>query len=368
MNFTFVLTSRYPTEKAYGVTTSGSIEALQKLGYCVQVISGSSMLQKQNYFKFHFFRNFAKKNSMLDQLSFKIRQLRFAFILVKNRNVQCSSVIWTRETALAFLLRIFAPRTQIVLELHQIPRKIDRLMLRSMKNASRVVLGTIRESIAYEIGLELGKFLVLPMAVNEAFIKAGESASFPKNGNSIENITYIGRQHNAHEELDIEYLLINLIKMLEKFNNLTINIVGISQSALLKIVEPEKLQRVKIFSNASRSEVLSILRESDIGIVIYPDKRYYRSVFPIKIVEYASTRTHIVASNTTSNIEILKSDKATFFALEEKYGLQKSLEYVLKHLKEVEKRTERAFEWSQEFTFEKRVIKVIQELKYRNRE
>ena len=122
-SFIMILNSRYPTEKAYGVTTSKTAEALQDQGYLVEIWAPSVETTHQVP---HLTKNLISNgNRVIIQLSNSVNE-RLGFILqfficlglvVKSSHLlQRKAVYWVRDPYLALGLLFFTRKIPIIFD------------------------------------------------------------------------------------------------------------------------------------------------------------------------------------------------------------------------------------------------------------
>ena len=98
MHFTFALTARYPTEKAYGVTTTGSVRALRELGHSVEVVSAYNVSRQKKFVEAD--KKYSRQTTILSNIAkwtFRLNQIRFGVELAlrnKNSNARYKLALW----------------------------------------------------------------------------------------------------------------------------------------------------------------------------------------------------------------------------------------------------------------------------------
>lgn len=368
MRFTFILTARFPTEKAYGVTTQGSMDALRTLGHDVAVVTATSnrkVLQLNKSTKKMEKKFLNLLNTRRLQIQFKLKQFILFLKIFKLSKKQDIGVIWTREVLPAFLIRVFIPRSVVVLELHQVVRNLNFHLLNKISDSKYLILSPIKKYITHESGIQDCNFVVLPMGVSEEYLVCGKEKTISKRESGPYHVVYLGREVNAHEKLDLSYLISNLQDLLKNHYNIQVWLVGLRKESINQLLTYKESANFHIFENLSRGEILNILSFTDLGLVIYPDTLYYRSTFPIKIVEYAATKTLIVASDTPSHRELLGQDKALFFSLDDKFGLSETIKEAISQQKWLSEEVFNAYDWSETLSYTDRVTRIIHELQGR---
>ena len=113
-SFIIILNSRYPTEKAYGVTTSKTAEALHDQGYSVEIWAPSVETTHQVP---HLTKNLISErnrdiiqlvNSFSEWVGFKLQFLMCLGLVVKSsQSLQGKAVYWVRDPYLSLGLLFF---------------------------------------------------------------------------------------------------------------------------------------------------------------------------------------------------------------------------------------------------------------------
>ena len=124
-HFKFVLLSRFPTEKAYGVTTEYTARALSNIGFKTQIITpkifpkGTSKLEVISRIEFVARFLLSNKIKSLITLRFNIFILLYVFS-IRLKSLRSCNVFWCRDIYLAFLLSSFCSDL-CVCEVHRTP-------------------------------------------------------------------------------------------------------------------------------------------------------------------------------------------------------------------------------------------------------
>ena len=360
---TFVLNVRYPTEKAYGVTTGLTAKAISDTGlYSVEIITPKLDKHYENYVKtvevkmpLQGIHNYiVKKENNLGPYVFTLWNLFYPLRLIiglQRRN----NLIWLRDIYTTLALSLLGYQT--VCEIHRTPSVINRILLYILELLPNNTIIVISETLQDKLRISKKNSVVAPMAVNESEILDKKLKVL---GNKI-IIGYIGSPHSSGIKLSLQSI-IEAARIFESTKpNIRFRLVGINKSDFNDIDFPSNIELV---GRVSRSNSLKSIDNFDIGLVIYPEKKYFIDSFPIKIVEYAARHVPIIASNTTAHKNILGSNKALFFD----YGSAESLaNCIIQLLTDSNKRESIAlnsFYWVKQHTYQKRVEKVLLKNKF----
>ena len=159
LKIAFVLSSRFPTEKAYGVTTRESLLALLDKKYEVRIFARQSNYMDVNYEEIMELITPLSKNFLILNL-FKIASFgkglisrvgwRLGSYLSLNKSLMIIAlfepdVIWVREIEIVHKLITKFPKVKILLEVHTKPSK--KKFLKVLKYRSQILFCPINENI-----------------------------------------------------------------------------------------------------------------------------------------------------------------------------------------------------------------------------
>lgn len=360
MKFLFALSGTYPTKKAYGVTTTETINALARLGHEVSTFSRedvNSQLIKLGYIGSLIVKLSERimSNVALSKLYFPVWQ--FLFGLVSTKFFSDSRVIlWVREPKLALIYSLVT-RKRIICEIHHLYGFFSFVFVQILKRNRRVILAPIKEQIAKRGRLSPKNYPIAFMAVNKDFTSAGQERDFSRK--ICLNIAVVANVSNIHQLDSTKRLFQQINICLREHQNIKFTFVGIDRKKANEIGGLIKnREKVEFLGTLSHANVLNLLRATDIGIIPYLDNAYFLDTFPIKALEYAATSNLIVASETRSNRDLLMG-KALFYDLNDDSGLSKVLGVALSQFTQRKVLMEAAFSWSTEYSYDARVNEIL---------
>jgi glycosyltransferase involved in cell wall biosynthesis len=358
-----ILSAKFPTHKAYGVTTRETVKALLRDGHKVQVLSrteineqllsGGLLLRKISKLWEHLIGS-----KYLSFLIFPFWQIFFA-LRVKNLACNHTALMWTREPVVACLLSFLTSKA-IVLEVHHIPRRCGKLIIHILKNRAGVVIAPIKISIRDELGLEALKTPIATMAVNEGFLQTGKLRSSKRRiGRSI---VVLGKISNRFQRESYE----KLIKQLESFSgyerSTKITFVGIENCFESKVLNSTPKDLIIEFrGHINHDELPQFLNKFDIGLIPYLGNAYFKDTFPIKMVEYAAVKLLIVATDTPSHREILEN-RAYYYDLTQERSLERLLLKIWSGELDTNKVIEEGYRWAGSKTYSNRVNEILEKV------
>lgn len=192
MKILFVVTSVFPTQKAYGVTTRESMLAAKNLGHQVYSLSLKSNYTDSDYDEITDSLNYLKVNKTINVLkNISFRSINYlskaAWIIMQDLllkfNYQAiyeikTDLIWCRDERTAKTLRKLFPTTNMVVEIHANPKNriLNKLAKVSRKNS--LLLAPINQNLMDLLKVNYDfKKCIAGMSINSGSL-ANEEAVF----------------------------------------------------------------------------------------------------------------------------------------------------------------------------------------------
>lgn len=339
-----IILGRFPTDKAYGITTSNTLESLDNLGFSTLCLSYPDFKNhKSDYHVINFKENWlARKLRTQAYLGFKYFNTIYwkisLQITIMNNNSTMKSVdpdvLWIRDGILLRSRFIKRSENKIVLEIHHSLTRSLIAQIRSI-DPSRLVLAPISSIILNEIESSLirnYKSVLSPMGIQkESFSKY----SFVGNDRESKSekpiiLGYFGKLNPIGHSKGIEDILsLALHHEQTKFSS-QFKIVGVQENevAHLKTAITNlnlDLGKFDIISHKEHNEAVQIMFQCD--ILVLPeqkDKNYAGS--PIKGIEYAATGKPIIAARSRANVSLFSGEFQPFwYNPQDVLSMQKSL-------------------------------------------
>ena len=312
----FLTPARYPTEKAYGVTTGNTLEALSRLGAGVEIWNrdysgtdeygnnlfqpGKKKLPKKRLLYRIDFLGISRWAYVLDQFKFALNCL--TAVRKETENV----VAWTRFPLVGLVTSFSSKVELLIVELHHQPNFTSRIFLRGIGKLKRLKVAVISQKSKTQfdsLGLGIRTF-ILEMSVPEKFI---QSAIHPLTLPA--KVCYLGKSKSSGNTNNLEFILSGFSQT-KKASQSKLELVGVeSQEASSLAVYAEKLRipqgNIQFISHIPHKEVDEYLNGASIGIVPYELNNYNSARFPIKILEYAAKGIWILAPESfAANLQI----------------------------------------------------------------
>lgn len=372
MKIHFFLTSRYPTHKAYGVTTGETARELREIGNEIKIVAPGDSNSKPNYDNYHnevltlfspisnFARRYFSNLTLIGPLIFILTSIAFARKAVDVFRREKPDVIWMRDYWVTLFLARRLPTCKFVLEIHQSPSFTKHLLLLFLRNRNRIGFITIQGSLKEELTRRYPgiKVFLGPMGASNEFFSIGrlKNSSVLEKQDAIVKVCYLGRMTSSGVDNGIFQLLKDWKAIPTNVANLTL--VGLSNAEIKQITSLGSLGNLFFAPSINHLDVPKALVEFDCGLVPYPEGQYHRTRFPIKIVEYCASGLNIIVNDTSSNRALLGEDFAFFYKAGDSDSLLRILEKIRGNRLDSRRRAERGFVWAQDYTYSKRLRDV----------
>jgi glycosyltransferase involved in cell wall biosynthesis len=329
MKVGILLSGRFPTEKAYGVTTNGTIKSLLDLGHEVVVFGIKSdyhgEIPEDNQFALENYRE-NLISMFLKKLSFsnygKLNQIawRLYWFLANHLNKEKIStfdfdLIWIRDK---HMLRFSRGAGNVVIEIHQRIKESDCLQLAKISKTKKLLVAPISPILIKsinEIRPDLN-IVYAPMGINPEMISNQNSSKLfvsnllnkmqTKSGKL--QIGYVGKFYPNGYSKGIEDLLrLSRVKepLLETFN---ISLTGGTEKEILKlkrVISEEQLsiQNLEVNPHVPHALALEKMKNLDVIILPKPDSEDYLG-FPLKCIEAVASGRIILAAKCRTYTDV----------------------------------------------------------------
>lgn len=316
----YVLGSKFPTPKAYGVTCRETVEVLLGLSHETRILSYSSDYTDNDFLKLTSFimafrtkhitrllRNFgAKGTGTIHKAAWKISLM--ADLRLNNRLVKefSPNIFWTRNSEIAYYYLRKFPGSKVVLEVHQ--RGADKNFRKLKRYGSNLVICPINDHLYRSI--EKFQFtcdiVKAPMSISEKLIVSNEEIRiFKKSLESRKSkglkIGYIGKFSPGGYSKGIEDLL-HLAKYYSSVNS--------SNSVFLAGGEKHEVNQIKqiaaeldiseknlvISGHIRHSMAIEMMKTMDVLVLPLPLTNSYDGT-PIKTLEYCASGKIVIAAD-----------------------------------------------------------------------
>lgn len=306
----FVLSSRFPTEKAYGVTTRESVLAVLNKKYKVRIFARQSNYMDVNYEQIKeliipFSENFLihqllKFATLGDGLISKIGW-RTGSYLTLNKNLTTIAafgpdIIWTREIEIVNKLMDEFPKVKILLEVHTKLNK--KKFFKVLNHQDQILFCPINENIDKHLKTFLpseANIQIAPMSINSSFVNTkSDVENFVENLNKDLNRTlqigYVGKFSPNGYSKGIEILFDLALKFQSENLNFRVNLIGgdkneVERYLVLKNHLGLTDKYLNLQGHVPYHKVPAILRSMDVLVLPSPESGKYSGT-PLKLFEY----------------------------------------------------------------------------------
>jgi glycosyltransferase involved in cell wall biosynthesis len=373
MNIEFISTSRYPTQKAYGVTIGNSCMAARNLGFNAQITGISScgldeygnqvnlISSRLSSTLFYIVRK--NLNRSISRLAFNLLSINIGFLIFRRFRSRQNDLIWLRNILTTFTLVLLHNQNNKVLEIHHIPNSLNKFLLGKLISRKDVRIFTITERHRARLQelFPKGKIGLAPMATPRDFFANTKN---PNLESSIK-IGYVGKFMSSGHDNGLLDFLKSATRIQLSQSEISLKIIGIEQDKLPILngfLSKEVFGgiSIQVVGAVPHSQIQNFLLGIDIGVIPYQQSAYNDNRFPIKVLEYASTKCLILVSDIEAHRAILDETKAVFFNPGNPDSLKEAISWISDNQANCLNRIQNAFEWSKGYSYEDRVSRVIQ--------
>jgi glycosyltransferase involved in cell wall biosynthesis len=355
----FILLSRFPTDKAYGVTTEHSAKAVYKLGYKTYVITPISDSSKVGPIFIsvigHKIYEYLLNRELVKFLRLRFNSFLFFYLLLIRQSLkEKRSVLWCRDIYFSLLLSMMT-NNLVICEVHKKPYGFQKICLKIISLKSNVIIAPIGNFITQDYRFHEKRFAIAHMAINSSELMPIQLLQKQK----IKKIVYVGHIESSGVQIDTNILneAAHLIHSMHP--NWVFEIIGIEPKDFNKDLRSNLARNVKILGLVPRHMVLSKLTNASIGLSIYPESKVFDHSFPIKIVEYAAMNVSIVASETVAHTNILDESRCIMFKDNSINALAIAIDKLIRDDLLRNSIAINARMWVEKLTYENRVLNIL---------
>lgn len=360
----FLVTSRYPTDKAYGITIGRTCEALKKIGVDVYIYAptnqnrddfGNIIQDIRPFLKrsFPVKENKPRLNTFITQL---LDAIRISQMVRREIRANGPLFIVSRDLIFSVVLSLWLKPGYVTFEVHRSFSRFRRLYLSPILFFRRLKIVSITEQSFEEWRkcVRMESLSNIPMGVEDTFFQKQLERSY----NRKIAMCFLGKAQSSGFDNGLESFIKILSQISSSKRRIELWLVGLTQEEFACLYQFEaKYFSLKYVKHINHKQVPNMLKKFSVGVVPYPDNAYHRYRFPIKILEYAAANLSILASDTLAHRKILSDGIAHFFKIDDGESLAKCLDRILHSGEKEKKRTAKAQKWAMAFTYEERAKK-----------
>lgn len=372
MKIVFFLSSRYPTHKAYGVTTGETARAFREKGNQVKLIAPSLRRSKLNQDQYgndikliyspilKILRNSFFDLWLLSRPMFVLTGLAFTKKCKKFLREEKPDVIWVRDFWSALMIQRLFSQCKLVIEIHQTPSLLSNLVLKRLCGNQNIAFLTIQDSLKINLMSRYpsARIFLGSMGASKDFYEVGKAKlnTSPRRAQEVLKVCYLGRLTSSGHDNGIKTLLDDWQNVPENIASLTL--IGLSSDEVDEISNQQRVNNVNFVTSLSHLEVPKALANYDCGLIPYPEGKYHESRFPIKIVEYCATALNIIANCTQGNQANIKESFADFYFAGNSESLISALNKIKEFPLESREKVVAGYIWAQDYTYSKRLTEI----------
>ena len=373
MKIIFVISSRMPTEKAYGVTILNTANAIAMAGTESEIWSVSEVPNFQKPMRPFAFQQeyiskmrelFSSTRTITRYLAYFANLLRVSLHTRTRMNSEEKSLIILREPPLLFLLQLFSfkSRHHFLLEIHHTPNNWIGILLKFWRKLYVYNTATISKSLSAKSGKLLGTMptLILPMAASQHFRGQIPLASDSK------SFVYYGKLTSSGHDNGILEVLRSVKECQTSNTPFHFTLIGFDsreQQTIenqLSTIKGDGL-RFSVMPHVDNDKLPKILKTHFASVIPYPNSKYNNERFPIKMVELAALGIPLIVSDIPGFRELLPDDCAIWFSLRHPETLIQAIEALINESElERHERIVRLQRWSEQFSYENRANLLIE--------
>jgi glycosyltransferase involved in cell wall biosynthesis len=379
MRLLYIVNQRIPTEKAYGIQIAKSCEAFVRQGIGVELLApkrkGSIDDSFFNYYGIDKNFTFERINSpdfywpgLLDKLAFLFKQIISAIKLSRYALKDKPDFIYSRDELPLFILSFF--RNSLCYEAHRFSERRGFFYRRFKKCGMKIVVisGGLKDKFI-KFGFSSDKMLVAHDGVNlqEFNISKGQKECRDMLGLPVNKkiIGFVGQLKTMGMDKGVGTLIKAYKQLYQKHPDLMVVIVGGKGEDLIEyknLTYGDGLSENQIlFAGQQDHKIIpAYLRSFDILAMPYPYNTHYAFYMsPLKLFEYMASKRPIITSDLPSVREVLNNSNAIFVEPGDPGSLSEGILKIINNEEFSVKITEQAFSDIKEYTWDKRVEKIL---------
>jgi glycosyltransferase involved in cell wall biosynthesis len=308
-----VLLARFPSTKAYGVNTSHTLSAIRELGNGVEILSPTTLVESEYIGKsiksiLRFLIFYYTKNFYFSKIAFLLNSFFFLFLVKRlSKKWASETIVWSRS----FLAVIMLPkRFRYFVEIHRISRGLKAL--RFLQRRRSIKLGAISLPLLDWLEKNLSKLsrIYCPMAIPESFL-------FTPSRKEEFVLGYFGSMKSSGQDQGVLTLLRQICSLSNEQFDGQIILGGIGKSGVEEcsqvILKSKWKNRVTLIDHILHDEIPAYLSRCSALVLPFRSTEYHRVSYPIKALEYASSRKPIIAGETEDIVNIFGHNSVWYY-------------------------------------------------------
>jgi glycosyltransferase involved in cell wall biosynthesis len=385
LRIAIVLGSKFPSTKAYSVTTRETLNALLGLKCDVKVFCQRSAYSDSDFrFFLKLISNFsvsAFSQSLIkvsEKMPRRIRQITWnlgiALMLVSNIGKIKRfnpDVIWVRDALVGIVIKFFMPKTKMVCEIHSPNSKLIYKMLFKFESKPYCFAINLKNLLFIKSLSKSSKTFLAPMSIRSSSqpdkIEIGDFVSRIQKKSHRLKIGYVGNFSPQGYSKGIEDL-IDLAKVYKQEGSKH-SIILIGATSLEKKILTNRINQlglssknIEIKCHISHTKALGSMRKLDVCVLPMPTINSNYSGMPLKLLEYlAAGRITVIADSRIIKEILFKGYSPYYYSLGNASSLKLAIERALSD-KKLKSRIAKGVEFASKFTWEERTKNILKQL------
>lgn len=363
------VTSKIPTDKAFGVTLTQTQGAILKAGNDCEIWASGEKESKikkfvpydlgKIYYQF-FASGQASQRKSLRISVYIIHTFLVSFTISLRLKRQIYDLIVIREYLLFFLTRLFCPKQEILFEIHHVPRSPYLLLAKVLPFGHKTQIGTISKYLAGQLEHRFSDFPIhiLSMASPDYFRESAKNELKIKN-----SILYYGKMSSSGFDNGVLKFLSDLDRFPGIQAGTVVGIIGVSLTEQETINRNFTPRNFSIIYNEhiSHDKIPGLISSYSVGVIPYPNLKYHNERFPIKAVELASMGIPILCSDIPGLRCTLPQELIQWYSVEDPESLYRGINKLMSEdnihrlNREADLRS-----WADKYTYNVRAEKLIE--------
>ncbi len=372
MKILYIVHIRLPTERAHGIQIMKMCGAFALSGNGVELV----IPKRFNHLKEEPFTYYGEKKNFkvtkifsfdfdlgkLGRIKFWLQYFSFITSAIFYVFKKKPDIVYVREIVLAYLLSLFG--VKVVFEDHELPRSnlfFYKFFLKRIKK--KVIVAHNLKAVYEQLGVKNNSYIIIPNGVDiDEFSNINKDKSIFKElglKGGTKAVLYVG---HFYKWKGVYTLLDSIGEMAENATAVLIGGTVENMDDINKYITENGIERVVVSGFAPHKKVIQFIKSADVLILpnTAKEKRSAMYTTPIKLFEYMASGVPIVASNLPSFSKYLKDEEnSLLFEPDNARSLAEKVNILLGNHSAGEKLSRKAYDEVHEFTWQKRVEKIL---------
>ena len=386
MKLIYVANMRLPTEKAHGLQVMNMCKAFAAAGVTVELIvptrKNPTLAENDPFRYYSIVPNFTISRVVTPDPRWLLRfppgtyikvQATLFMIMLTLRLLRlwraANTVLYTRDEYLLPLLQRFS-RT-VVWEGHALPRR-RRQLAPFFRRCQRLIVLTqqLRREVL-DLGVAAERVQVLPDGVDLQIFHTSLTQAQARQQLALPTeaivLCYTGTFKTKEKDKGLHDIFYALQSLAKRYQKLLFVAVGGSEQDIAEYAklaaELALTQIVRLLPRVDQSTLVIYQRAATVLLMPFPRTKHYAAYMsPLKMFEYMTSGTPILATQLPTIQEVLNTSNAVLVAPGKPEAIAQGIERILKDAVEAKKLADKALKDVQHYTWEQRARHILSSL------